>query len=107
MRPPRWRSFADGKNAPTKLSVNFLGLFGPNGPIPLHITEYARERQRHARDHTLVEFLESFQSSYLSLFYRAWAVNQKAADLDRRKTARFPAYIGTLFGIRHRVAAQS
>jgi type VI secretion system protein ImpH len=87
----------DGR--PAKLSVNFLGLFGPNGPIPLHITEYARERHRHAHDPTLTGFLDVFHHRILSLFYRAWAVNQKAADMDRPKDARFPAYIGTLFGI--------
>ena len=84
---------------PAKLAVNFLGLFGPNGPIPLHITEYARERQRHAHDPTLTGFLDVFHHRILSLFYRAWAVNQKAVDMDRPNEARFPAYIGTLFGI--------
>src|SRR5262245_37846588 len=24
-----------------KLYINFFGLFGPNGPFPLHLTEYA------------------------------------------------------------------
>ncbi|MFZ0709303.1 MAG: type VI secretion system baseplate subunit TssG, partial [Terrimicrobiaceae bacterium] len=47
--PSTLAEFHAGDDAhPAKLSVNFLGLFGPNGPIPLHITEYARERQRHA-----------------------------------------------------------
>jgi type VI secretion system protein ImpH len=97
--PSTLAEFSKGEGRPPKLSVNFLGLFGPNGPIPLHITEYARERQRHAHDPTLMEFLNVFHHRILTLFYRAWAVNQKAADLDRQKTARFPAYIGTLSGI--------
>ena len=30
--------------------VRFFGAFGPNGPLPLHLTEYAHQRQRnHAR----------------------------------------------------------
>jgi type VI secretion system protein ImpH len=84
---------------PAKLSVNFLGLFGPNGPMPVHITEYARERQLNAHDPTLTSFLDVFHHRVLSLFYRAWAVNQKAVDLDRPKEARFPTYIGTFFGL--------
>jgi hypothetical protein len=32
-----------------KLFVNFFGLMGPNGPLPIHLTEYARERLQHAR----------------------------------------------------------
>ncbi|HEY5707591.1 MAG TPA: type VI secretion system baseplate subunit TssG [Terrimicrobiaceae bacterium] len=84
---------------PARLSVNFLGLFGPSGPMPLHITEYARERLLNAHDPTLAAFLDVFHHRILSLFYRAWAVNQKTADMDRPKNARFPAYIGSLFGI--------
>ena len=87
------------EDRPAKLSVNFLGLLGPNGPIPLHITEYARERLRHAHDPTLARFLDVFHHRILSLFYRCWATNQKAVDMDRPKEARFPTYIGALFGI--------
>ena len=32
-----------------RLQVRLFGLLGPNGPLPLHLTEYARERLRHAR----------------------------------------------------------
>jgi len=84
---------------PHKLSVNFLGLFGPNAPLPLHITEYARERQMNAHDSTMTAFLNVFHHRILSLFFRAWARNQKSADLDRPEQARFAAYIGSLFGI--------
>ena len=35
---------------PPRLLVHFFGLFGPDGPLPLHLTEYARDRRRnHAR----------------------------------------------------------
>ena len=91
---------------PAKLPVNFLGLFGPNGPMPVHITEYARERQLNAHDPTLVGFLDLFHHRILSLFYRAWAVNQKAADLDRPKDARFPDLYRHILWDRHRVIAR-
>ena len=65
----------------------------------MHITEYARERHHNAHDPTLTAFLDSFHHRILSLFYRAWVVNQKAVDLDCPKEARFPVYIGTFFGI--------
>lgn len=93
-------SFEPGDAArPPKLSVNFLGLFGPNAPLPLHITEYAHERQMNARDSTMTAFLNVFHHRMLSLFFRAWACNQKSADLDRPAEARFATYIGSLFGI--------
>ncbi len=38
----------DGR--PDRLLVHFFGLFGTDGPLPLHLTEYARDRRRnHAR----------------------------------------------------------
>jgi type VI secretion system protein ImpH len=84
---------------PPKLLVNFLGLFGPNGPMPLHISDYARERKRQVRDGTMTAFFDIFHHRILSLFYRAWAVNQKSVDMDRPRDARFAYYIGALFGI--------
>jgi len=88
---------ADGK--PDRLRQNFLGLFGPNGALPLHITEFARGRQRIAHDPSMVEFLNIFHHRALTLFYRAWAANQKAVDMDRPELSRFARYVGTLFGI--------
>ena len=84
---------------PPHLYVNFFGLFGPNGPLPLHLTEFARDRQRNHNDHTLVAFLNIFHHRMTALFYRAWADNQMAVDLDRPEEQRFSHYIGSLFGI--------
>ena len=42
---------ADGRR--DRLLVHFFGLFGPDGPLPLHLTEYARDRQRNHDDPTL------------------------------------------------------
>ena len=85
--------------AALRLLVNFLGLCGPNGPLPQHITEYARDRQRNAHDPTLVRFLDIFHHRMLSFFYRAWAANQKNVDFDRPDEVRFATYFGSLFGI--------
>ncbi len=87
------------EDRPHRLWVHFTGLFGPHSPLPLHITEFARDRQTNSRDHTLTAFLNLFHHRLLSLFYRAWAVNQKAVDLDRPADARFARYIGSFFGL--------
>ena len=87
----------DGR--PPRLHVNFLGLCGPNGPLPLHISEYAHDRKYNAHDGAMAGFFDVFHQRMLSLFYRAWAVNQKSVDLDRPNAARFPEYIGSLFGL--------
>lgn len=85
-------------NRPERLLVRFLGLLGPNGPMPLHVTEYIRQRERNAHDPTLARFLDVFHHRYLSLFYRAWALNQPTASYDRPDEDRFKLYIGALAG---------
>jgi type VI secretion system protein ImpH len=82
-----------------RLAVNFIGLLGPNGPLPLHVTEYARERARNQGDPTLAAFLDVFHHRIVSLFYRARASAEPALSLDRPELDRFGDYIGSLFGI--------
>ena len=83
---------------PPRLQVRLFGLFGPNGPLPLHLTEYARERLRHAGDPTLSRFLDIFHHRFLALFYRAWAQAQPHVNRDRPKDDRFTAYVGAFVG---------
>ena len=86
------------ETTPPRLNINFLGLFGPNGPLPLHLTEYARSRARHHSDPTFAAFCDIFHHRMIALFYRAWMVNQLAADLDRPGEQAFARYIGAFFG---------
>jgi type VI secretion system protein ImpH len=86
-------------DAKARLAVNFMGLFGPNGPLPLHLTEYARDRARNHGDDTLVAFLDVFHHRMVSLFYRARAAADPAISLDRPDSDRFADYVGSLFGI--------
>lgn len=90
---------AGSDDAPHRLDVAFLGLFGPNGPLPLHLTEYARDRARHFGDRTLLEFANVFHHRILELFYRAWAATQPTVSLDRPGSDRFGAYVASLFGL--------
>ena len=56
---------------------------GPQGPMPLHFTEYVRDRLQHHGDPALARFLDLFHHRLLSLFYRAWAQAQPAVQRDR------------------------
>lgn len=87
----------DGR--PPRLQVRLFGLLGPNGPLPLHITEYARERLRNAGDPTLSRFLDVFHHRLLALFYRAWAQAQPHVWRDRPAEDRFGAYVGAFIGM--------
>jgi type VI secretion system protein ImpH len=82
-----------------KLYVRFFGLLGPNAPLPPHLTEYAHERILHHGDRTFAAFLNIFNHRLVSFFYRAWAANQKAVDLDRSESQRFAFFLGSFLGI--------
>src|SRR5688572_17315287 len=84
---------------PPRLQVSFLGLSGPNGPLPLHLTEYVRDRQRNANDPTLARFFDVFHHRILSLFYRAWANSQPTVSRDRPQQDHFLTYVGSLIGL--------
>jgi type VI secretion system protein ImpH len=89
-----------GKNgAPPRLAVNFFGMLGPNGPLPLHLTEYARERERHVEDSTMARFLDLFNHRMMLLFYRAWSTAQPTVGQDHPATNRFITYVGATEGL--------
>ncbi|WP_321789236.1 type VI secretion system baseplate subunit TssG [Paraburkholderia sp. J94] len=81
-----------------KIRLFGLGMLGPNGPLPIHITEIAREREEHRRDPTLSNFLDVFHHRHLTQFHRAWASAQSAAGLDRPDNERFTFYVAGLAG---------
>lgn len=82
-----------------RIEVRFLGLFGPNGPLPLHLTAYARERMIHKGDETFARFADLFHHRLLLLFYRAWAQAQPTVSHDRPREDRFADYVGSLLGV--------
>lgn len=84
---------------PNRLAVNFLGLLGTNGPLPLSLTEYVYERLYNHKDKTLACFLDIFNHRMISLFYRAWACSQQTVSHDRPDEDRFACYVGSLFGM--------
>jgi len=88
-----------GPDARARLAVNFFGLLGANGPLPLHLTEYVRDRLRHGGDPTLRAFLDVFHHRMLSLFYRARANAEPVISLDREDGDRYSAFVGSMFGI--------
>lgn len=88
----------------TRVSVNFMGLLGPQGPMPLHFTDYVRLRELHHQDPTWGRFLDVFHHRMVSLLYRAWVMNRPIAARDataagRPEQDRFATYVGSLFGL--------
>ncbi|MDT1062313.1 type VI secretion system baseplate subunit TssG [Paracoccus sp. CPCC 101403] len=81
-----------------QLRQQAFGLFGPHGPLPLHLTDYARDRMINQRDPTLVAFADLLTHRLAQLFYRAWTTGQPAADLDRGMGGRIERKIAALSG---------
>lgn len=96
--PSTLASFRRGSDGRARLDTFFFGVFGPNGPLPLHLTEYARERERNSRDATFRRFADLFHHRMLELFYRAWAEAQPVTQADRPEQDRFALYVGAVEG---------
>jgi type VI secretion system protein ImpH len=97
--PLAWFGYEPGSTIP-RLQVRLFGLLGPNGPLPIHLTEYARERLRNAGDRTLSRFLDVFHHRFTAMFYRAWAQAQPHVNRDRPDADRFGGYVASFLGVR-------
>jgi len=84
---------------PPVIYSRHFGLFGPNGPLPLCLTEYAHERLLHHKDPTFTEFCNIFHHRLSSFFFRAWSDSRKTVDFDRSEDRRWPQFVGSLIGL--------
>jgi len=82
-----------------ELRLSFTGLLGPNGPMPLQLTEYVLDRLHHVKDGTLAAFLDLFHHRIYSLFFRAWALNQPTVSLEEPGGQRHAQYLRCLAGL--------
>lgn len=88
-----------GAGKPARLHGLFFGLFGPNAPLPLHLTEYAMDREQNYKDPTFTAFTNIFHHRMMSLFYRAWADAEPTVQMDRPAEDRFGLYMGAMVGL--------
>lgn len=81
-----------------RMSVNFLGLTGPQGVLPHHYSLLVTERSR-ARDTALREFLDLFHHRLLSLFYQAWKKYRFTVSYENREPDRLTEHLLDLAGL--------
>lgn len=89
-------------HAVVRLRQSFLGYIGPNGPLPIHLSDFIRERVIQHQDRTLLLFLDQFAHRFALHFYRAWAQSQPTVGLDRpheQDAGNFHRQVGSLVGI--------
>jgi type VI secretion system protein ImpH len=84
--------------APPLMRVNFMGLVGPLGVLPLYYTELVSERVR-VRDYTLRDFLDIFHHRLISLFYRVSEKYRFVIGYEQRESDRFSGYLFDLIGL--------
>jgi type VI secretion system protein ImpH len=90
----RWEA---GEGAPM-LIVNFMGLTGPSGVLPLYYSELIRDRLR-AKDSTMLAFFDLFNHRMISLFYQAWEKYRFAVAYERGERDRFSHHLLDLIGL--------
>jgi type VI secretion system ImpH/TssG family protein len=78
----------------------FLGLTGPMGALPLHLTEFACYEERYATQKPFGRFLDMLTNRMLQFFYRAWANSQPAVHADRPADDRFAGYLAAVAGVK-------
>lgn len=86
-------------HAPARMRQQFFGYLGPNGPLPVHLSDFIRERSINHGDPTWLAFLDTFSHRFSLYFYRAWAQARPTVGLDRPHEDGFRRRIGALVGM--------
>lgn len=83
---------------PPHMTVNFMGMTGPSGILPLYYTEMVMSRVREG-DTALRDFLDIFNHRMISLFYQAWRKYRLTAAYERSEEDRFSLQLLSLVGL--------
>jgi type VI secretion system protein ImpH len=81
----------------SEVLVNFMGMVGVSGVLPVHYTELAFDRIRHG-DTALWAFLDIFTHRAVSLFFRAWNKYRFPVSYERGDD-KFTGYLFDLAGL--------
>lgn len=85
-------------DSPGRMKVNFMGLTGPEGVLPLYYTSLLAERAR-SGDHSAVDFFDIFNHRIVSLFYRAWEKYRFSIAYEREGLDPFSHHLMDLIGL--------
>ncbi len=99
---------ADGSR-PARIALEITGLFGPEGPMPLHLSRRIMERMSErwfggdsmaepGADRSFLEFCNLLQHRMMALYYRAFAEAQPAVAADHDGAGRVAAMLAALSG---------
>lgn len=89
-------SLKDGK---VNIDIRGFGMFGPNGALPIHISEQIYEKKHHQKNTTFNDFVNIFHHRLTSMFYKAWREAQDVPSLDDKDSWQFSRFIASLAGM--------
>lgn len=101
-----WRPASDQR--PARIALEITGLFGPEGPMPLHLSRRILQRLSErwfaggpepGADRAFLEFCNLLQHRMMALFYRAHAEAQPAIAADQGRQGRLGAMIAAMAGL--------
>ncbi|WP_299950363.1 type VI secretion system baseplate subunit TssG [uncultured Ruegeria sp.] len=92
-----------------QVSVNVLGLLGPEGPMPLHLTRWVRERLSNRwfagdnagalADTSFLDLVNMLQHRMLAFYWRAWADARPEIHMAHEDGGRVTAMLQALAGL--------
>lgn len=88
----------EGTSTPAHMGVNFLGLAGGLGPLPVTYTELILERAWH-KDTALRDFLDIFNHRLVSLMYRVRKLHRVGLDFTPPDQTPIARYLFALMGL--------
>ncbi len=102
------QDLVDDPGAPSRMEVNFLGLVGNAGVLPLHYSRLVQAQEQDG-DLGLRDFLDIFQHRLISLYYRAWESTRFFVPFERGERDPISARLLEMIGLgsaalRHRMA---
>ena len=92
------QSFDSPDAGPPLMKVNFMGLTGPQGVLPLAYTSLVMDRLRQ-HDSAMRDFFDLFNHRIISLFYRAWEKYRFTVTYEREKKNKVSHYLLDLLGL--------
>jgi type VI secretion system protein ImpH len=94
--------------SPPKVDVEVLGLLGPEGALPLHITRWVMGRMSDrwftegsdaASDTTFLDFCNLLQHRMMALYWRAWGDARPEVQIEHEAAGRVRALVEALAGV--------
>lgn len=94
--------------SPPKVDVEVLGLLGPEGALPLHITRWILSRLSDrwftegsdaASDTTFLDFCNLLQHRMMALYWRAWGDARPEVQIEHEAAGRVRALVEALAGV--------